>query len=39
MKLNPPVRPEEVVYQVTFLVTGMVSYIAGQLFGVNEEMA
>jgi hypothetical protein len=37
-ELNPPVSPEEVVYQVTFLVTGMVSYIVGQLFGVNEEI-
>jgi len=26
IKLNPPVRPVEVVYQATFLITGMVSY-------------
>ena len=37
---SPPLlTPVEVVYQVTFLVTGMMSYIAGQLFGVNGEMA
>ena len=35
MKLNPPVRHD----QVTFLVTGMMSDIAGQLFVVNGEMA